>query len=545
MEEQNTKDKLFGWPTPTQWAGYSLLGLVYACSYNLGWIASTNFELIPNKVSWYLPAGIKIAFLLLSPLKAWPFLFVIERLGYVLMFGPEGWYVRAEFNTATPLWWFMSFFLAPLLSFLPVWLFRRSVKPPYLDTTRSVGWLLVALVSITAMNGIVYTLRRAIDSGDYLDLGNVILQFAVGDLVGIFAVFPVLMLLWARARNCLALPVATLLWIGAFWLAVIILYWLASSAGMELRYAVQVGSLLPAMYIAYRFGWQGALVTITAITALGYTTALLNDGVSQELQFYIISSCFSCIFIGAAMTEQRTLHNKLAQQNQNLDVVNHQLSNTLSKNRLLSERLITTQEAERQRLSRELHDDFGQKITDIKIHTTLAQTDRNKLEDYLQQISDKADDLYQSLKSSLGQLRPGGLDEWGLLDTLQQGELAQLVKRQGLVFTVHSNKPLPALSEEQNIGLYRICQECINNSLKHASAGRIAIAFDVSADSLKLTISDDGRGFEPDSGGEGFGLISVSERVAALSATSYIQSTRQGTRVTITVPVQQAAEKMF
>lgn len=534
MEKLDNLNDLFRWPTPAQWLGYTLLGLVYACFYNLAWIASTNFELIPNKVSWYLPAGIMIAFVLLSPLRAWPFLFVIERIGNVLMFGPGGWYASHEFVTGTPLWWFTNFLMYPLLAFLPVWLFRRAVKAPYLDTTRGVGWLLVVLASISAMHGIVLTLRSAIDKDDYLDLGNVLLQFAIGDLVGIFAVFPVLMLLWAWAKNCLVMPVSTLLWIGAFWLALIMLYWLASSTGMALHYAMQVGSLLPAMYIAYRFGWQGALVTITAIAALGYTTAVLNGGVSQELQFYIIATCFTCIFIGAAMTEQRALHSKLAQQNQSLDGLNHKLSNTLSKNRLLSARLITSQEAERQRLSRDLHDDFGQKITDIKIHTTLAQTNSNKLAEYLQQISRTADELYQSLKSSIGQLRPSGLDEWGLLDTLKQGELAQLVKRQGLTFEVSSNGPLPKLSDEQSISLYRVCQECINNSLKYAKATKISVVFTVDA-SLKMMISDDGKGFDLQSGSEGFGLISISERAAALGGSLDIQSNGQGTIVSISL----------
>ena len=535
MEKLDNLRDLFRWPTKAQWLGYTLLGLVYAFFYNLAWIASTNFELIPNKVSWYLPAGIKIAFLLLSPLRAWPFLFVIERLGNLLMFAPGGWYDQPAFFAGTPLWWFKNFLLYPLLNFVPVWLFRRAVKAPYLDTTRGVGWLLVGLVSISAMNAIRYSFRRAIDKGDYLNIGNVILQYTVGDLVGIFAVFPVLMLLWAWGKNCLAMPVSTLLSIGAFWLAVIILYWLASTAGIALHYAVQVSSLLPAMYIAYRFGWQGALVTITAIAALGYSTAVLNGGVSQELQFYIIATCFTCIFIGAAMTEQRALHSKLAQQNQSLDGLNHQLAHTLSKNRLLSTRLITSQEAERQRLSRDLHDDFGQKITDIKIHTTLAQTNSNKLAEYLQQISRSADELYQSLKSSIGQLRPSGLDEWGLLDTLKQGELAQLVTRQGLAFEVHSNGPLARLSDEQSISLYRICQECINNSLKYAQAAKISVAFTVNGPNLKMMVSDDGKGFDLHAGSEGFGLISISERAAALGGRLEIQSNAQGTTVSISL----------
>src|SRR5690606_9478495 len=138
---------------------------------------------------------------------------------------------------------------------------------------------------------------------------------------------------------------------------------------------------------------------------------------------------------------------------------NQKLSNMVTTNRQLSSRLIQAQEQERCRLSRELHDDFGQRITEIKLKSSIGRRDNNKATLLFTEIIAKADELYQSLKSSLGTLRPAELDETGLIETLKQGDLAKLAKASGLTWSVQLIGSEPDLTHEQAIGLYRICQE--------------------------------------------------------------------------------------
>ncbi|MEI8646835.1 hypothetical protein P4S73_01215 [Paraglaciecola sp. Hal342] len=97
-----------------KWIAYSFFGLIYAVSFNLLWLASTSLELIPNVVSWYLPAGLRICVFLFAPYRSWPFLIVFERTAFFLLFQNGGILAAPEYYAESIAWYITHFVLHPI-----------------------------------------------------------------------------------------------------------------------------------------------------------------------------------------------------------------------------------------------------------------------------------------------------------------------------------------------------------------------------------------------------------------------------------------------
>ena len=96
---------------------------------------------------------------------------------------------------------------------------------------------------------------------------------------------------------------------------------------------------------------------------------------------------------------------------------------------------------------------------------------------------------------------------------------------------------LPALSDAKAIGLFRVLQEALTNVLRHAQAHTVAVRLSVEDDQLCLSVSDDGRGFDPQAArAQSFGLVGMRERVLMLGGTLHIDS-QPGEGVTLCVRV--------
>ena len=114
----------------------------------------------------------------------------------------------------------------------------------------------------------------------------------------------------------------------------------------------------------------------------------------------------------------------------------------------------------------------------------------------------------------------------------------------GLLVDVALARPLPRLEPEARLAVFRIVQEALGNSAKHARARQVNIALEVADDRLGVEIHDDGRGFEdpdPDTDREGLGLSGMLDRAAHAGGTLQVDSRPgEGTRVTLSVPIVRA-----
>ena len=195
---------------------------------------------------------------------------------------------------------------------------------------------------------------------------------------------------------------------------------------------------------------------------------------------------------------------------------------------------------ERNRLAREIHDTLAQSLTGIALQLESAETlleQSGNRSAILERIINKALNLtrasLEDARRSVMDLRATPLEGKTLAKALY--ELAANSPRT-TTEVVGGNAPLPA---RISIGLYRIAQEALANAQQHADASKIRVALTVDANSAELTISDNGRGFDPASPPpDRFGLVGLNERATLLGGTLHIASTpHHGTQITARIPI--------
>jgi len=190
---------------------------------------------------------------------------------------------------------------------------------------------------------------------------------------------------------------------------------------------------------------------------------------------------------------------------------------------------------ERQRLARELHDSVSQALYGIALGARTARTlldrDPAKATDPLDYVLSLAEAGLAELRALIFELRPESLELEGLIAAFSK-QTAALTARHGIeVVTEFGEEPdLPLHVKE---GIYRIAQEAMHNTVKHAHAHRVDLRMDAPDGRLVLEIKDDGDGFDPDGDFPGhLGLTSMRERARALGGELHIASTPgQGTVV--------------
>ncbi len=193
--------------------------------------------------------------------------------------------------------------------------------------------------------------------------------------------------------------------------------------------------------------------------------------------------------------------------------------------------------AERDRLARDLHDSVTQSLFSVNLIAgvlpRLWERAPEEARRRLQELRQLARGALAEMRTLLLELRPASLAEMGLGDLLQQ--LADATAGRGrlpIVVSVNGGGTLPA---DVQIALYRIAQEAVNNATKHARASRCMVAIDHSSDRVHLTVSDDGRGFDPvQVAPTHLGLSIMQERAAAIGASLTVKSdVGRGTTVAV------------
>ena len=195
---------------------------------------------------------------------------------------------------------------------------------------------------------------------------------------------------------------------------------------------------------------------------------------------------------------------------------------------------------ERQRLARELHDSVSQALYGISlgVHTARMQLDRNPkdLAESLDYVLELAEAALIEMRALIFELRPESLETEGLVTALTK-QAAALHARQGILVQLNlGQEPDIPLKVKQD--LYRIAQEALHNTVKHARASQVELKLDQTNEVIMLEIRDNGRGFDTTSSFPGhLGLHSMHERVTKLGGTFQIESIEgKGTVICIHIP---------
>lgn len=203
------------------------------------------------------------------------------------------------------------------------------------------------------------------------------------------------------------------------------------------------------------------------------------------------------------------------------------LEQSIAERAELTRKLVNVQEEERRYLARELHDEFGQCLAAINAVaasvTQTAEQERSSLVSEGEKLSRIAGHMMVALRSMLNRLRPPGIDELGLVESIE-GLVAEYGSR-GTQVQLDANGNFGRLSETITVSVFRIVQECLTNVSKHSGATRAKVKLEWSEPaqlepgqcSIDVTVEDDGRADDLSFvRNPGMGLLGIRERVAAL-----------------------------
>jgi PAS domain S-box-containing protein len=216
------------------------------------------------------------------------------------------------------------------------------------------------------------------------------------------------------------------------------------------------------------------------------------------------------------------------------------ITNKKEAENLIIRTITETQEKERQRFAKDIHDSLGQQLSAIKfyISTINSLTNDSKLNDILTKADNALLNVHSNVRSICFNLMPQTLEAFGLVKAVT--ELCnQMTVPDHLSFIITGDKQFLLNNKSQEITIFRIIQEFINNALKHGKASRILINFKKYKTSLKIILKDNGVGFKLfDKKETGMGLRNVQSRIASYNGEIKITSSPgEGTTYELMIPV--------
>lgn len=221
--------------------------------------------------------------------------------------------------------------------------------------------------------------------------------------------------------------------------------------------------------------------------------------------------------------------------------------------RRLADRLTTAQEDERRRISRELHDEAGQALTAIAVRLHMLErklSDVNlngtRVSTELGQLRAIAESTQEELRRMAHALHPSVLEHLGLTEALRSF-VKEIGTYSAVKFSLLISQSFPRLSQTVESAVYRIVQEAVTNALKHAEARTISLEFTATPETARVTIRDDGCGFDVSTAEArgGVGVVSMRERAEMIGMELSISSgDRAGTLVTLSVPFANSSSGM-
>ena len=219
-----------------------------------------------------------------------------------------------------------------------------------------------------------------------------------------------------------------------------------------------------------------------------------------------------------------------------------EMANAREELKRLSARLVAAQEDERRSISRELHDEVGQALTGVLVEmANLSTLIRAATED--EAVAAKAQEIKKQVEGSISVvrnmallLRPSMLDDLGLVPALQW-QAREVSKRSGVWVKVEAEQVSEELPEDHKTCVYRIVQEALHNCVQHSGARNVKIAVRQEPSHLRLSVEDDGKGFDAREE-RGMGLLGIQERVSYLGGSLDLASTPgRGTVLRVDLPL--------
>jgi len=199
-------------------------------------------------------------------------------------------------------------------------------------------------------------------------------------------------------------------------------------------------------------------------------------------------------------------------------------------------------------IAREIHDELGQSLTVLKIQTALVANKINPgkydLKEKIVSIIDLIDQTVESVQKISAKLRPGILDELGLIAAIEW-QSQEFHKRTGITCEYTLPKEEIIIPDEMATAIFRIFQEALTNVARHAEAKRVSIIIRQVNHTLILEVTDNGRGISPGQrdNSRALGILGMKERALVFGGQVKIHGVnKRGTNVKVEMPINQVAD---
>jgi two-component system CheB/CheR fusion protein len=209
--------------------------------------------------------------------------------------------------------------------------------------------------------------------------------------------------------------------------------------------------------------------------------------------------------------------------------------------RALAASLLQSQEEERRRVARELHDDISQKLALLEIDAQQVEPQINadpaRARSEVERLRASIADLSEEVRRISHALHPSAIEDLGVGPAIRS-LVEDFREREEMIVTFRAQAIPEGIPLEVATGLYRITQEALRNISKHAGKTHVKVLLDGEARRIRLQVIDSGKGFDPQARRLGLGLISIGERARIMQGTVSIESKPgEGTRIAVDVPL--------
>lgn len=211
------------------------------------------------------------------------------------------------------------------------------------------------------------------------------------------------------------------------------------------------------------------------------------------------------------------------------------------------EMIIQAQEAERQRLARQMHDGPAQALSNFILQSEIAMRlfdiDQNRAKEELASVKAAAASTFQKVRDFIFELRPMMLDDLGLAPTLNR-YVEAYEEQSGMDIRLISSGMEQRLEAYLEVMIFRAIQELLGNAVRHSQATQVKVQIDASDTAVRISVEDNGRGFDVDTMEDkgGMGLKVIRDRVEMLGGRIDIHSViGQGTHILFQIPASKTA----
>jgi two-component system, NarL family, sensor histidine kinase UhpB len=213
------------------------------------------------------------------------------------------------------------------------------------------------------------------------------------------------------------------------------------------------------------------------------------------------------------------------------------LADALAENQRLALKYVDMQESEHKALARDLHDELGQYVNAMKLDAVSIRESTpppSPIYASAQAMIINLDRVYGVLRGLIGQLRPVGFDDLGMVAALEHFINEWRARLPGVTIDLSTQDDLDPVDETRGLVIYRLIQEAMTNMARHSKASRVSIAIERAAapERVIVNIADNGRGADLHVRRDGLGLVGMRERVLALGGELTL-ATRPGEGFTV------------